>query len=160
MTGQSRLRCKLSSVALGRRLLGKDQDERLFLPWTRILSPLPKQRQKQRQKQKQEWDWLGFPRTCPFASPTHNGQGRGRGKGTYCLWFRPCLHTAPPSPQHHHCGCQALACALTAGTGTRGPLLYFFRRVVLGLGQVPGWRGGLLLGTQRPHTHTHTYIHT
>lgn len=84
--------------------------------------------------------WLGFPRTCPFVSSTHNEQGRETIGGTYYPWYLPRLRTAP-SPQRHHCDCQTLACALTAGTGTCGP--YFISSdefIVVGLSQVPGGR--------------------
>lgn len=97
-TGQSRLRCKLSSVALGRHLLGEIKMRDCYCHGRhgqRSCSPC-QNRDRNRNRNR---GGLGFPRTCPFVSSTHNEQGSDRGGGLDIgryvpPWLLPSLRTS------------------------------------------------------------------
>lgn len=127
MKGPSRLRCKLSSaVALGRHLLGKRSRRGTAAAVDKDLVPLAKTET----ETETEVGSLAFPRTrslCESHTHTTSREGAGGEGGRSkvrtlqsCLWYLPRVRKSP-SPQRRHCSCQALACALTAGTGTRSP---------------------------------------
>lgn len=106
MTGPSRLRCKLPSVALGRHLLGQDQDEEQSLPsgtWTKILLPLSRRRQ----KQKQRWPGWASLEHVPLRAPHTTGR-----EGS--LGGRPEVRTA--------CGAFLVYCGTHTGWPTWSPM--------------------------------------
>lgn len=75
--------------------------------------------------------WLGFPRMslCELHTQLAGKALWGEGQ-RYVQPVVPSWSTVvqPAGPHGHQCSCQTLACALTAGTGTRGPSLPYFLR--------------------------------